>query len=378
MKKLSFKHIVRKGLMKRVVLCAFLISHFSFLISSVSAQPKARRQQQQQQAQQRQQKGQTQQQNQGMSMRARLMFPTAVDMPEDVVWRRDIYREIDLNQNANGGLYYPVEPIDKQLNLFTYVFKLALNGYVPVYEYRLDGNELFTDSAKVQMKTILDNFHIYYEETDGKIRVDNSDIPSAEVKLYYLKESAYFDQANSTFHRKVLAICPVMLREDDFGGEAAKYPLFWVKYSDLAPYLSRQTVMTSNLNNAAMMSMEDYFTLNRYEGKIYKTNNMLGKTLAQYCPTDSALQQEQKRIEAELKAFEEKIFGDKQRKDSLDSISRLTPADLKAARKARKGKDATVTAKSSSSSRRSKAAKAPKSSVSSSGYSRVSVRRQRH
>jgi gliding motility associated protien GldN len=342
------------------------------------AQPKARRQQQQQQAQQRQQKGQTQQQNQGMSMRARLMFPTAVDMPEDVVWRRDIYREIDLNQNANSGLYYPVEPIDKQLNLFTYVFKLALNGYIPVYEYRLDGNELFTDSAKVQMKTILDNFHIYYEEKDGKIRVDNSDIPSAEVKLYYLKESAYFDQANSTFHRKVLAICPVMLREDDFGGEAAKYPLFWVKYSDLAPYLSRQTVMTSNLNNAAMMSMEDYFTLNRYEGKIYKTNNMLGKTLAQYCPTDSALQQEQKRIEAELKAFEEKIFGDKQRKDSLDSISRLTPADLKAARKARKGKDATVTAKSSSSSRRSKAAKAPKSSVSSSGTSRVSVRRQRH
>ena len=373
------KAIMRHGNLKRVGCMAFLIFSFShFLISTAVAQPKARRQQQQQQAQQRQQKGQTQQQNQGMSMRARLMFPTAVDMPEDVVWRRDIYREIDLNQNANGGLYYPVEPIDKQLNLFTYVFKLALNGYITVYEYRLDGNELFTDSAKVQMKTILDNFHIYYEEKDGKIRVDNSDIPSAEVKLYYLKESAYFDQANSTFHRKVLAICPVMLREDDFGGEAAKYPLFWVKYSDLAPYLSRQTVMTSNLNNAAMMSMEDYFTLNRYEGKIYKTNNMLGKTLAQYCPTDSALQQEQMRIEAELKAFEEKIFGDKQRKDSLDSISRLTPADLKAARKARKGKDATVTAKSSSSSRRSKAAKAPKSSVSSSGTSRVSVRRQRH
>ena len=375
------QNMVNRKWFKVAVKGILLFYLFTFLPLATVAQPKARRQQQQQ-AQQRQQQGQAQTQNQGMSMRARLMFPTAVDMPEDVVWRRDIYREIDLNQNANGGLYYPVEPIDKQLNLFTYVFKLALNGYVPVYEYRLDGNELFTDSAKVKMKTILDNFHIYYEEKDGKIRVDNSDIPSAEVKLYYLKESAYFDQANSTFHRKVLAICPVMLREDDFGGEAAKYPLFWVKYSDLAPYLSRQTVMTSNLNNAATMSMEDYFTLNRYEGKIYKTNNMLGRTLAQYCPTDSALQQEQNRIEAELKAFEEKIFGDKQRKDSLDSISRLTPAELKAARKARKGSgnDATVTTKqkSSSSSRRSKAAKAPKSSASSSGTSRMSVRRQRH
>lgn len=347
--------------MKRVL---FLLM-ITLAAGTVLAQPKARRQQQAKQ--QQQQKAQSQ--NQGMSVRARLMFPTAVDMPENVVWRRDIYREIDLNKDANAGLYYPVEPIDKQLNLFTYVFKLALNGYIPVYEYRLDGNEVFNDSAKVQMKTVLDNYHIYYEEKDGKVRVENSDIPSAEVKMYYLKESAYFDDANSTFHRKVQSICPVMLREDDFGGEASKYPLFWVKYSDLEPFLSRQTVMTSNLNNAATMSMEDYFTMNRYEGKIYKTNNMLGKTLAQYCPTDSALAKEQKKIEAELKAFEENIFGDKHRKDSLDSIAKLDPALLKATKsKGRKGRTASVKAKKGKKS----------SGISSSSGARITVRRQRH
>ena len=365
MKKLSFENIVRKDVMRRVVLCAFLISHFSFLISPVSAQPKARRQQPKAQQQQNKQQAQ----NQGLSMRAKLMFPAAIDMPEDVVWRRDIYRELDLNRDSNAGLYYPVEPIDRQVNLFTYVFKLALNDYIPVYEYRLDGNEVFTDSARVKMKTVLDNYHIFYEEKDGKLRVDNSDIPSAEVKLYYLKESAYYDQANSTFHRKVLALCPVMLREDDFGGEASKYPLFWVKYADLEPFLSRQTLMTSNLNNAAIMSMEDYFTMNRYEGKIYKTNNMLGKTLAQYCPTDSALAKEQKKIEAELLAFEQNIFGDKHRKDSLDSIAKLDPQQLKiAAKKARK--DGTARARKSSSRL--------KSSTLASGSARVTVRRQRH
>jgi gliding motility associated protien GldN len=347
--------------MKRVL---FLLM-ITLAAGTVMAQPKARRQQQAKQ--QQQQKAQSQ--NQGMSVRARLMFPTAVDMPENVVWRRDIYREIDLNKDSNAGLYYPVEPIDKQLNLFTYVFKLALNGYIPVYEYRLDGNEVFTDSSKVEMKTVLDNYHIYYEEKDGKVRVENSDIPSAEVKMYYLKESAYFDDANSTFHRKVQSICPVMLREDDFGGEASKYPLFWVKYSDLEPFLSRQTVMTSNLNNAATMSMEDYFTMNRYEGKIYKTNNMLGKTLAQYCPTDSALAKEQKKIEAELKAFEENIFGDKHRKDSLDSIAKLDPALLKATKsKGRKGRTASVKAKKGKRN----------SGISSSSGARITVRRQRH
>lgn len=358
--------------MKRSIL---ILALFNFLIATnVAAQPKARRQQQQksQQEQLQQQKVQPTQ-SQGMSLRARLSFPTAVDMPENVVWRRDIYRELNLDDDANAGLYYPVEPIDKQLNLFTYMFKLALNGYIPVYEYRLDGNEVFSDSAKVQMRTVLDNFHIFYEERDGKIRVDNSDIPSAEVKMYYLKESAYFDDANSTFHRKVQAICPVMLREDDFGGEASKYPLFWVKYADLEPFLSRQTLMTSNLNNAATMSMEDYFTLNRYEGKIYKTNNMLGKTLAQICDGDTTkLSAEQKRIEAELKAFEQNIFGDQQKKDSLDSIAKLDPKQMKAAKKA----------KSSSSSRSSsakvKSSKPKKSNAPSSGSARMSVRRERH
>ena len=355
--------------MKRSIL---ILAFFNFLIATnVAAQPKARRQQQQK-AQQEQK--QQQPQNQGMTMRARLSFPTAVEMPENVVWRRDIYRELNLDDDANAGLYYPVEPIDKQLNLFTYVFKLALNGYVPVYEYRLDGNEVFSDSAKVQIRTILDNFHIFYEERDGKVRVDNSDIPSAEVKMYYLKESAYFDDANSTFHRKVQAICPVMLREDDFGGEASKYPLFWVKYADLEPYLSRQTVMTSNLNNAATMSMEDFFTLNHYQGKIYKTNNMLGKTLAQICDGDTTkLSAEQKKIEAELKAFEQNIFGDQHRKDSLDSIAKLDPKQMKAAKKS-KG----VSSSSKSTSAKVKSSKPKKSSTPSSGSARMSVRRERH
>ena len=363
------KQFINRIMNNRWIVVAILFTvHCSLFVSEAQAQPKKSRQQQQ-----TQQKGGQSQQNQGMSMRARLMFPTAIDMPEDVVWRRDIYREIDLNKDANGGLYYPVEPMDRQVNLFTYIFKLALNGYIPVYEYRMDGNEVFNDSSRVQIKTVLDNYHILYTENNGKLHVDNSDIPSAEVKLYYLKESAYYDQANSSFHRKVLSLCPVMLREDDFGYEASKYPLFWVKYSDLAPYLSRQTVMTSNLNNAATMSMEDYFTLNRYEGTIYKTNNMLGKTLAQLCVGDSIkLTAEQKRIEAELKAFEQNIFGDKHRKDSLDSVANA-PKDVKAAKRS-KAKQASAR----SSKATVKKSKPAKSSSSSSGSARMSVRRQRH
>lgn len=342
--------------MKRLLFLLMIV----LAAGTVTAQPKKSRTQTKTEQQKKQQQSGTQQ---GMTRRMQLQYPTALDMPEDVVWRRDIYREINLDDEPNAGLYYPVEPVGKQMNLFTYVFKLALNGNIPVYEYRLDGNEVLDATAKVDMKTILDNYRIFYEENGGKIKVDNSDIPSAEVKLYYLKESAYYDQANSSFHIKVQAFCPVMLREDDFGGEAAKYPLFWVKYSDVEPYLSRQSVRMSERNDASMINLDDYFTRNRYKGKIYKTNNSQGKTLAQIVGGDSIkLSAEQKRIEAELDAFRNNIFGsNKEKQDSIDSTS--DKQKQKAEKKTRQTRTKTEKVKSSSSG---------------SSPARVSVRRQRH
>lgn len=344
---------------KKLLFISLLLCVVQFAI----AQPPARRAQQQ--------RAQQSSAN-TISMRAQLSYPTEAKMAEDVVWRRDIYRELDLTQDANAGLYYPVEPMGTQMNLFCYIFKLMMTGNIRAYEYRLDGNETFEDSARVKPLAFLDNYHVYYERTDRGIRIDDSDIPSREVTAYYIKESAYYDQATATFHTKVLALCPIMKRVDDFGDGATSYPLFWVKYEDLAPFLSKQTIMTSNLNNAAVMSVDDYFTKNLYKGKIYKTNNMLGRTLSQEYPTDSAMANAQKHIEAEIKLFEKNMWGDQARKDSLDSIAKLNPKDVKSKRVKRNrraaGKKTTV---KSSRSRRT-------SSSSSSSPARVTVRRQRH
>lgn len=361
--------------MKRILFILLAVC----MVQIADAQPKKSRVQQipqspPNQPSQQNRQGQQKVAASGITTRALISFPTALDMSEDVVWRRDIYRELDLTNEKNAGLYYPVEPIGQQVNLFTYLFKLVLrgknNGGVNAYEYRLDGNEVFTDSARIKPLQFLDNYHIYYERNGKGIRLDNSDIPSREVQGYYLKESAYYDQATGTFHRKVIALCPIMSREDDFGDGAAKYPLFWVKYDDIAPFLSKQTVMTSNLNNAATMSADDYFTMNMYEGKIYKTTNMLGQTLAQYCPTDSAMTAEQKKIEKELQDFEKHIFGDPARKDSLDSIA-AAEKDQKLSKKGRSNRR-------SGGSSTSKTRRKSSGSAATGSSARVSVRRERH
>ena len=315
--------------------------------------------------------------------RASLQFPVAVEVPVDVVWRRDVYRQLDLTLDKNAPLYYPVEPSAGQINLFTYLFDLLLTGKITAYQYKLDGNESFTSRDKVDVKELLERYHIYYEEQNGRSRVNASDIPSAEVSRYYIKESSYFDQRTSTFRTKVTALCPVLMRGDDFGGEATPYPLFWLKYDDISTYLARHVMMASNYNNVTNMTAADYFSMNLYDGKIYKTNNMQGKVLANYCKTDSAMANEQKRIEKQLSDFEKHVWGH----DDSVAVDSTAAKEAVETKKERASRTTRNSRRASASSDDSKKAKAEKTKVSktrrgSSGGGgastpRVTVRRQR-
>ena len=306
--------------------------------------------------------------------RASLQLPTAASMPDDVVWKRDIYRQLDLMNDKNAPMYYPVEPQGRQVNLFTYLFRLILTGRVTAYTYKLDGNESFEPKDKLEVKDMLERYSIFYEEGEGgKLNVADSDVPSAEATRYYIKESVYLDQRTGTFSTRVTALCPILMRGDDEFGEGTgggtPYPLFWVKYEDIAPYLARLPMMGSNLNNVSNMTADDFFTMNRYEGKIYKTNNLQGKVLANYCETDSAMALEQKKIEKQLTDFEEGVWG--HRDEAQDSTADST---VVVARKTKASRRASSSEKAQSSSRRRNGGD---SSAKSSSAPTVSARRQR-
>lgn len=334
----------------------------------------------------------TQQQRQQQAVsRASLMFPTAVDVPQEVSWRRDIYRTLDLTKDENAPLYYPTTPRGNEQNLFTVLFRLLNTGKIPAYEYDInDGRENFEAANRMHFKDMLDRYSIFYEIDGNSIKVADADIPSSEVLSFNVKESSYYDQNTATYHSRVVAICPVLHRADEFsfdGGDARKYPLFWVKIDDVEPYLSQHMVMVSNINNASRMSMADYFATNKYKGTIYMTTNMQNRSLQQQFPSDSLLRKEQSRIEKEMADFEEHIW--KERVDSVELARKDSIAAAEAAKKPRGIRSSRTPAKEGD------AAKAPRSqrrtsvatkkektpSASSGGGSaapRVSVRRQRH
>ena len=317
--------------------------------------------------------------------RASLMFPTSVDVPETPTWRRDIYRTLDLTKDENAPLYFPVEPQGDNINLFTLLFQLLNTGKIPAYEYKLDGVEDFQQSNRMHFKDMLERYHIFYEVNGNSIKVEPSDIPSAEVLSFNVTESSYYDQHTATFQSRVVAICPVLHRTDDFDTRVNKYPMFWVKYDDVKTYLSGREIMTSNLNNAARMSMEDFFATNHYKGEIYMTTNMQNRSLQQYCATDSLLKKEQKRIEKEMTDFEAHIWAtpvdsaEIAKRDSIAALADKGKKSRKMASSDSKSSSASRTSRrSSSSSEKTSKSSSKSSGGSSSSGPRVSVRRQRH
>ena len=231
----------------------------------------------------------------------------------DRQWMRVIYRQLDLDKDKNATLYFPEENIDGQENLFRIIMRLLANNQIPAYEY-LDGREIFTYQYRIKVKDVLDRFHIMYTDAKGsteknpRFTIDESDVPTNEVLSYYIIERWEFDTRQNRMKTVVEAICPVLHRSGDFGGEAVKYPMFWLKYSDLRPWLAQQMIFISDDNNIPTASYDDFFKLNMYEGDIYKTRNLKNQSMAQMYPDADELRKAQDSIQARLTNFENKLW----------------------------------------------------------------------
>ena len=252
----------------------------------------------------------------------------------DLAWMREIYRQIDLTKPDNAALYFPEDVIDGQENLFRLMLRLVVDGEIPAYEY-LDGREIFTDKYKINVRDMLDRFGIYYTEGKGsteknpKFVIEEADVPTTQVLNYYVIEKWEFDRRSNEMKMRVVAICPVLNRSSDFGGDA-RYPMFWVKFDALRPYLAQQYVFISDDNNLPQYSLDDYFNMEMYKGDIYKTKNLRNLSLVQMFPDPDDLKRAQDSVDNRLRNFDknlwvptrEEYLAQKEREDSLKEAAK--------------------------------------------------------
>lgn len=249
----------------------------------------------------------------GVTQRMQKFYEEAPKSDADMQWMRVIYREIDLNKPKNASLYYPEDIIDGDKNLFRIIIEQLADNRIAAYEY-LDGREIFTDQYKLNVGDMLDRFHIYHTDAKGSTEknpryvIEEVDVPTNEILSYYILERWEFDSRSNNMRTRVEAICPVLHRSGDFGGDAMKYPMFWVKMDALRPYLSQQYIFVDDDNNLPKYTLDDFFAMNMYEGDIYKTRNLRNQSMMQIYPDPEDLKRAQDSIQTRLETFDDKLW----------------------------------------------------------------------
>lgn len=249
-----------------------------------------------------------------LSIRSQIKNESNTQSLKDISWVRGVYRFVDLTKGSNAALFYPVTPVEGRMNLYTLIFHMMANGDLDAYDFN-GGEPVFENSLKVQPKEMFERLEIGFREESEILTYDEFSIPSNEILGYYIKEAWYLDKTNSALDVKIVAICPVLFRnaldgfETDFLESATtREPQFWIPYENIRPYAARMPIMSSDLNNAMVGTIDDFFRLRLYDGEIYKTTNMENKLLMEKYKTEEELKEAQEEIETQLQDFDKSLW----------------------------------------------------------------------
>lgn len=250
---------------------------------------------------------------------------------EDIVWRRDIYRVIDMRQKQNFQLYFPVEPDDPTyMSLYRLIVDAVQKGLTIFYPSERILKPLFAESNIVPRNKVIDQFVVggigELDREDETSYILNYDSITDELRFqpynyqtyvrnqlkYLVYEVIFFDKSTSRMYRKTVAIAPLQPDQASGGPEEPgrfmrESVKFWMLYDELRPYLASQYLIPTQ-NESKRVSFEEFFEKHLYSSYIIGEGNMYNRMILDYCFTEKDAKQEQERIEYELLTFEQDLW----------------------------------------------------------------------
>ncbi len=222
----------------------------------------------------------------------------------DVMWAKDIWRIVDLNERQNFPFYFPIEKRPNQLNLFNVLLAGIDSNKITAYKNDdLIWNDTLTKKQVFNKIVLSDSINVYYADEFGNEYVKTqfmSDTLSGEyIGQYWIKEKWFFDKQRSVMDVRIVAVCPVKY---DVSKEIL-IPLFWINYSDARNWLSQyQTINSKNISE--QRTFDELFIKRKFVSVIKKESNMYDREIEEYVNNVKEFLQESERIKEFIRNFE--------------------------------------------------------------------------
>lgn len=223
----------------------------------------------------------------------------------DIMWRKRVWRVIDVREKINLAFMYPEEPFISILLKGIQDSTSGIKAYKTdndKFWYKLTPQEVSTMGSSVD--TIQQVDPITYET---KLKIVVNKLNTDDIKRFRVKEEWFFDKQYSTLKVRILGIAPLKDVTDELGNFAYEQPLFWIRYPDCREYLARHKAFVDG-NDANPMSWEDLFELRRFSSYISKESNVQNRRLQDYLQGMDILLEGEK-IKQEIFNFEHDLWS---------------------------------------------------------------------
>lgn len=245
----------------------------------------------------------------------------------DVLMGKTTWEIIDLDERINFPLYYPIDTSNigkDRRSLFDVLLKGIKSGKI---------TEVYTDSYFNTKKTFKDmsSSFTYIDTTNaGKEEINNypedyksgnkvldpqyinkKELGAIDVADYKIKGFWYFDKRQSELKYRLLGICPVSPEAKEIGAENQDFiELFWVYFPAVREILHEAKAF-NNRNSAMPISFDDMFNSRRFNGELYKEENVYGdREISEYMRENSQMQLlESERVKDKIRDFEQDMWN---------------------------------------------------------------------
>ena len=197
----------------------------------------------------------------------------------DAMYKKRVWRVIDLREKINLNLYYPTAPIKDRMSLID----LLLNGIANegITAYNTDDDRFTQPMSRTQIETTfgaVEKTQSYVDENgDEQTITVKGDINSTEVKQYWLKEDWFFDRKHSTMNVRIIGLSPIRFYvkegDDSEDAEVRKAYVCWIYFPEVRRILADHEVFNNN-NDAERRTFDDIFFKRYFNSFIVKVSNV--------------------------------------------------------------------------------------------------------
>jgi len=235
-------------------------------------------------------------------LKEKSILPYPPIQERDIMWKKYVWRIIDVREKMNLPFVYPQAPFFKIMTSAAEKGELAL--YSPEDEqfaYNLSDNEL------QEMLFERDTVEVYDDDFNVTLVPITNDLNYEDVKRFRVKEVWYFDSHYSVLKVRIIGIAPLIEVENENGDFAYERPLFWAAYNELRPVLAKERVFNPR-NDAVNTSWEDLMEMRYFASTIIKASNVHDRKIEDYRSGVDALLEAEK-IKQEIFNFEHDLWS---------------------------------------------------------------------